>query len=176
MGVYSIDFHYITSTSNLLSLWKTENWNPNDAKMRKRKERQERQGWWWKRRKARRWKRQVELCSTSDHISSCHTESTNSTSSLLFCSIKLWSWFLCSCRHWTSTCGCFDTHLCRTRRTPTHSSRRTKPTWWRGTAERRRNQEISCLGWRSWSISISLQRWPPPALVYKTVRLHGSHW
>jgi hypothetical protein len=44
MGVYSIDFHYMTSTSNLLSLWKTENWNPNDAKMRKRKERQERQG------------------------------------------------------------------------------------------------------------------------------------
>ena len=160
MGVYSIDFHYITSTSNLLSLWKTENWNPNDAKMRKRKERQERQGWWWKRRKARRWKRQVELCSTSDHISSCHTESTNSTSSLFFCSFKFWSWFLFIWNNWTSTCWCcrdrastcwcFDIHLCSTRWTTTYSSWRTEPTWCKSTSKQERNEEIPCSGWRSW--------------------------
>ena len=40
----------------------------------------------------------VKLCSTSDHINSCHTESTTATSSSFFCSIKLWSWFLCICR------------------------------------------------------------------------------
>ena len=32
-----------------------------------------------------------ELCSTSDLINPCHTEPTAATSSLFFCSIKLWS-------------------------------------------------------------------------------------
>ena len=120
---------------------------------RKRKERQERQGWWWKRRKARRWKRQVELCSTSDHISSCHTESTNSTSSLFFCSFKFWSWFLFIWNNWTSTCWCcrdrastcwcFDIHVCSTRWTTTYSSWRTEPTWCKSTSKQERNEEDS---------------------------------
>ena len=36
----------------------------------------------------------------------------------------------------------------------THSSRRTKPTWWSGTAEQEGSQEISCLSWRPWRTSL----------------------
>ena len=87
-------------------------------------------------------------CSTSELINSCFAEST-ATSSWLFSSIKLRAWFPCIWWGWPCTCACFDRHLWRARVQETYTSRRTKPTWYSGTAKQRR-QEVSCFGWRSW--------------------------